>query len=406
MSKILYISYDGMTDPLGQSQVIPYLQGLAKIGHEITIVSFEKKERREIEEEVKRILALNNIDWIPLSYTKDPPVLSTLFDLVKLKKTVSQVIEKKEIHIVHCRSYLSALIGSWAKKEFGTRFVFDMRGFWADERVEGGLWDQHNLIFKIIYSFFKKEEIKFLEEADHTITLTFKAKEIIHSWGGIKKNPIPISVIPCCVDLDLFNPKKIKKEDGLKLRKNLKIAEDEFVLIYLGSVGTWYMLEEMLSFFKVLKERKKDAKFLFVTKEPKELIEREVERKGIEKDAIIITTATRNEVPLYLSISSASIYFIKPTFSKQGSSPTKHGEILAMGKPIVTNSGVGDWDLFQKSEMVNFVEGFSKSFFLSVVEKIVKKEEGVKDHKEGLDYFALEKGILQIDSVYHQIHND
>lgn len=406
MSRILYISYDGMTDPLGQSQVIPYLQGLVKIGHEITIVSFEKKERREFEEEVKRILTLNKIDWIPLSYTKNPPVLSTLFDLVKLKRTVSQIIKKKEIHIVHCRSYLSALIGSWAKKEFGTRFVFDMRGFWADERVEGGLWNQHNIMFKIIYSFFKKEEIKLLEEADHTITLTFKAKEIIHSWGGIKNNPVPISVIPCCVDLDLFNPKNIKKEDSLKLRNKLKIAEDEFVLIYLGSVGTWYMLEEMLSFFQVLKEKKKNAKFLFVTKEPKELIEREVERKGIAKDSIVITTATRNEVPVFLSISSASIYFIKPTFSKQGSSPTKHGEIVAMGKPIVTNSGVGDWDLFQKSEMVNFVDSFSKSSFLSVVEKIVKREDGDKVHKEGLDYFDLENGILQIDSVYSRIHND
>ncbi len=30
---ILYISYDGMTDPLGQSQVLPYLKGLAKKGY-------------------------------------------------------------------------------------------------------------------------------------------------------------------------------------------------------------------------------------------------------------------------------------------------------------------------------------------------------------------------------------
>lgn len=42
--KILFISYDGMTDPLGQSQVIPYLQGLSKQGYEIFLLSCEKNK--------------------------------------------------------------------------------------------------------------------------------------------------------------------------------------------------------------------------------------------------------------------------------------------------------------------------------------------------------------------------
>ena len=42
---VLYISYDGMTDPLGQSQVLPYLIGLSKSGYSFDLISFEKKER-------------------------------------------------------------------------------------------------------------------------------------------------------------------------------------------------------------------------------------------------------------------------------------------------------------------------------------------------------------------------
>ena len=38
--KVLYISYDGMTDSLGQSQVIPYLQELQKKDVEIHINEF------------------------------------------------------------------------------------------------------------------------------------------------------------------------------------------------------------------------------------------------------------------------------------------------------------------------------------------------------------------------------
>ena len=43
--KVLYISYDGMTDPLGQSQVLPYVFGLQKRGYEFHVLSFEKMDR-------------------------------------------------------------------------------------------------------------------------------------------------------------------------------------------------------------------------------------------------------------------------------------------------------------------------------------------------------------------------
>jgi len=41
MSAILYVSYDGMTDSLGQSQVIPYLTEISKNGYDIHILSAE-----------------------------------------------------------------------------------------------------------------------------------------------------------------------------------------------------------------------------------------------------------------------------------------------------------------------------------------------------------------------------
>lgn len=41
---ILYLSYDGMTDPLGQSQVLPYLTMLRKKSYNISMISLEKLE--------------------------------------------------------------------------------------------------------------------------------------------------------------------------------------------------------------------------------------------------------------------------------------------------------------------------------------------------------------------------
>jgi len=52
----IFISLDGMTDPLGQSQVLPYLGGLSKLGYNFWIISLEKEEAF-----LKNRLAIENI---------------------------------------------------------------------------------------------------------------------------------------------------------------------------------------------------------------------------------------------------------------------------------------------------------------------------------------------------------
>ena len=85
MKTVLYISYDGMTDPLGQSQVIPYLTGLAKRGHHITILSCEKRHPFALlHERCERRFADCGIEWHHVPYSKRPPVLSTYFDLAPI----------------------------------------------------------------------------------------------------------------------------------------------------------------------------------------------------------------------------------------------------------------------------------------------------------------------------------
>ena len=70
IKKILYLSYDGLTDPLGESQILPYILGISSIkDSKIQIVSVEKKERFNIKsQEIKKILATKNIDWTPLIF--------------------------------------------------------------------------------------------------------------------------------------------------------------------------------------------------------------------------------------------------------------------------------------------------------------------------------------------------
>lgn len=343
--RVLYISYDGMTDPLGQSQVLPYLAGLTKKGYQFHLISFEKPERyQKLREHIEKICRNAGIVWHPLNYTRKPPVLSTLKDVRKMSRLAYDLHAEYQFDVVHCRSYISALIGLRMKKRFGTKFVFDMRGFWADERVDGGIWNLSNPLYRMVYKYFKRKEIEFLEQADHIVSLTQRAKHEMQSWSTIKRADLPITVIPCCADLELFNPEAIRHGDREQLRERLGISTDEVVLGYVGSIGTWYMLDEMLDYFKYFLVKNPTAKFLFVTGEAPEVILEKARVKEIDSNHLVITSTTHQLVPLHISLFDLSVFFIRPTYSKMASSPTKQGEIMAMGVPLVCNAGVGDTD--------------------------------------------------------------
>lgn len=281
-----------------------------------------------------------------------------------------------------------------------------MRGFWADERVEGGLWSLENILFRKIYRYFKKKEIDFLSEADYTISLTEAAKEEIHTWQKVAGNPVPIKVIPCCADLQLFNPANISESLLANLRESLGISLDSFVLLYVGSIGTWYMLEEMLDFFKVLVEKKPSALFLIVTKDDPEVIRIISKKKKISNDRIMITAAERQVMPIYIMLARVAIFFIRPVFSKKASSPTKQGEIMGMGVPIICNNYIGDTaHIIQDSRAGLVVDNFDRRQYENIIERLneIANLDAVKIREGSKKYYSLKKGISEYETTYTKV---
>jgi glycosyltransferase involved in cell wall biosynthesis len=404
---ILYLSYDGMTDPLGRSQVLSYLIGLSEKGIRYTLISFEKEGRFEkSRKEIEQLCARHSISWIPLPYTKSPPVLSTLYDVWVLKRTVKKIYKEDKFDIVHCRSYITSLAGVWLKEQFGVKYIFDMRGFYADERADGGLWPKGHPVYGMVYSFFKKQEKRFLNTADYTISLTEAGKRIIQSWKELNNQPVPIQVIPCCADLALFNHNNIDKKRVAELRRQFGIAESDFVISYLGSIGTWYMLPEMLHFFKVLLKHRPESKFLFITNEGPENILPLAVQKGIATDRLIINPASHKDVPNYLGLSQVSVFFIKPVFSKKASSPTKQGEIMGMGMPHICNAGVGDVDdIVSRTHSGYVVQHLTEEEYEIAVKNLDKilSISAVEIRAGAEQVYSLEDGVERYFSVYQKL---
>jgi glycosyltransferase involved in cell wall biosynthesis len=351
MKSILYLSYDGITDALGQSQILPYLKGLSFKGYQFFLIGFEKKKAFSLQKDVvEKEIENSNIHWLPMKYHKWPPIVSTIYDILVMRKAASLVCRKNDIQIVHCRSYIPMLIGLYLKRKYGVKLLFDMRGFWANERVDGKLWNLNNPIHKRVYTYFKAKEIIFVNQADHIVSLTHAGKEEITSGRlfkseNIKVDTQKISIIPCATDFCLFNPDHVSVESQVYWRDKLKIAETDKILIYLGSLGTWYMVDEMLQFYIHFRRRYSNFKFLFVTKDDTQNLLDKSNTLGINMENILIASADRNQVPELLKLANLGIFFIQPAYSKKASSAVKMGEMIAMGLPFITNKGVGDTDM-------------------------------------------------------------
>lgn len=404
-TNVLYLSYDGMTDPLGQSQVLPYLRGLAQHGYNIHLVSYEKQDRfLKHRDHIQKMCDDMHVTWHPQDYVIGGSILTTIHQVRRMQKIAFYLQAKHHFSIVHCRSYISALAGLKMKRKLGTKFIFDMRGFWADERVDGGLWSLSNPLYRSIYKYFKRKELLFFKESDYTISLTKCGQNEIESWKALSACKIKIQVIPCCVDLDLFDPKSITDTAKEELRTSLGISKSDYVLGYVGSIGTWYMLPEMLDYFRTLKRSLPNAKFLFITSENAEKIHESAEEIGLNKSDILVTSVLHYQVPACISIFDKSIFFIRPTYSKKASSPTKQGEIMAMGIPLICNAGIGDTsEIVTSQNSGTVITEFSESVYLEAINN--EKTFDSNAISEGAKaIFSLEEGVKRYLEVYAHLH--
>lgn len=406
MKKILYISYDGLTDPLGQSQILPYLAALTKEGYLFTIISFEKPDRLQKEKEVVQgIVEAAGIEWHPLHFTSKPPVLSKIWDRYRMHQKAQQLHKEKGFDLIHCRSYISAEIGLDLKRRFDVRLIFDMRGFWADEKVDNGQWNQKKWIYKSIYKHYKERENRFLLEADGVVSLTEAAKE--HLLEKKEYTGICIDVIPCCADLHHFDYNKVSLIERENIKQELGIDFKSKVITYLGSIGGWYMTKEMFSFFKVLLAQYPEFVMLVLTKDAPERVQEEAKQIGIPADKLVIRYSPRNELPRYLSISDCSIFFIRPTYSKIASSPTKHAELMGMGIPVICND-IGDTGTIIKETGTGLVvEAFTNKDYKNNVYQLnaVLSLSKASVREAAFRYFDLKAGVEKYLSMYRRILN-
>jgi len=194
-----------MLDPLGQSQVIPYLKELSRTGIRFTLLSFEGPKAytsagRERCEKLRMELAGFDIDWHFLRYHKRPSMPATSYDVLAGIRYGSRLVQSKQVEMVHARSHIPATIALRLKRRFGLKMIFDVRGLMAEEYVDANHWKKGNAPYRMT----KAMERRALQASDGLVTLTEKIWPEIKDWKGLRDRDVIHEVVPCCTDLDRF----------------------------------------------------------------------------------------------------------------------------------------------------------------------------------------------------------
>lgn len=386
---VLYISYDGMLEPLGQSQVLAYLEHLAT-DRPVHLLSFEKSadwaEAGKRQALAARIAAAG-IQWHPRRYHKRPSALATAWDILVGLASGLRLVRRHCIGIVHARSYVPAVMALALKRLAGVKFIFDMRGFWADERTDAGQWQKDSAIYRIA----KRFERAFLENADHIVSLTHAGVKEIEAFPYLADRSLSVSVIPTCVDVDKFKP--------------CNKSKSEFVLGYVGTTTGWYLFDPVVRAFVLLRDIIPSARMLIVNRHEHEFIRSRLCLYDVPLDTVTIVSASHDEVPALMSVMHATAFFIKPVFSKRASAPTKLGEFLASGVPCLTNSGVGDTtEIIRSGNCGIVIDAFDDDVLLDGLRRLVDLSSDSAAASSCVSVahqlFSLSAGVSQYDKIY------
>jgi len=394
--RVLYISYDGLMEPLGQSQVLQYLKKLAK-NYEIFLLTFEKKS--DWSDVSKRETLINDvcqsgIRWAPLRYHKRPSLLATSYDLAVGLFVSLFLVLKNKIRIIHARSYVPSVLGLILKKILGTHFIFDMRGFWADERVDAGMWKRDSSLYKLA-KWFEKH---FLVSADVIVSLSEAGVDAMKAFPYLCNHPLHFEVIPTCANFEFFYPRSIASEGKNK----------PFVLGYVGAVTGWYLFDPVLECFKILLKIKPNALLKVLNRGEHRYIQQRLVAHKVPTSSVNVLTVDYAEVAAEMRLMEAGIFFIRPAFSKKASCPTKLGEFLGCGIPCLSNVEVGDTEKILNGESVGVI---LREFCMPAQEEAVKRlvtlatDPAVKDRcvEVALRYFSLYNGVRLYSRIYESL---
>lgn len=304
-TRVTYLSMDSVAEGIGASQVLAYVERLARLGRSIELHTFEKGATGV---ETEESLASLGVAWKKHAFGK-------LGSIAGLGRIMRGAVAVRGAQLLHARSELAAASALLARS---STWVWDMRSLYADQKIELGELrrgsPQHLVLNRVARASARR--------ADAIVVLASAViPELQHRYGD--EIAEKIVVIPTCVDLNRFVPSNMPPGD--------------LTLLLAGTLNAFYDVPAMLRFVENAKQRRKAHLSVVspgVTRWDELLRDR----------ADHWTSAAPAAMPDVIGTAHAGLCICRSDagVSLKASMPTKIAEFLASGRPVIVNAGLGD----------------------------------------------------------------
>ncbi len=303
---LTYLSVDSLSHGVGASQVLPYVEALSGRGMAVTLHSLEKVEPSPA---IAERLESAGVRWRPHRWGRD----GSTGGLARLVRGAAYL---RGAELVHARSDSAAGSALLARRP---AWVWDMRGLWADERISLGLLRPSSPQDRLM----RAVERGAAHRAGAIVTLTEAAIDVLDARHGPTVRE-KARVITTCVDLDRFAMSPMPPAPPLRL-------------LLAGTLNRRYDVPLMLRLVDELR-RRHPAKLTALIPGPSPW-DRVLRDAGVDPRA-----AREAEMPGLVASNHVGfcVLRIDGGVSMRASMPTKVGEFLASGRPVVVNAGLGD----------------------------------------------------------------
>lgn len=394
----IYLTRTGLLEPLGQSQVLAYLKGLSS-NYETTLISFERSSDLSDTiqvEKLEAICAQSGIRWIRLNFLNKPRILGAIWNLLQLLFHAHREVRRCRARVIHARSYIPAAAASIVSRLNRVPFIFDMRSLWPEELITSRRLQRGSLLHKLIFL----GERHLLAHAAVVISLTHAGRRFLvktHPRAMAQKN---VHVIPTCADLDRFKP--ISHGD-----------RDVLIGCHGSLMNGWFRVDLLARMFDRIAARVPNAKFEIITREnPDIVLDQIASTLGRVPEwflRLAVYAVKSSDIHLHIQRQSLSVFFYASgAASELGRSPTRMGEALGCGVPVLTNEGIGDVAEIVRSADVGHVmswddEASFDSAIDAVLALLADSDVSRRCRQAAEEIYSLESGVVRYRDIYQKL---
>jgi len=367
---VTYITIDSLSEGVGSSQVTPLMKRLSSAGLKINLISFEKRQPNS---ELVQFFQSLGVEWKPRTF-KLNGLIGGIDRFNKLRRDIPKT------NLVHARSDIPAVAGLAAHQ---APVLWDVRSLWAEQKI----MIQNNLMHKALYH-------------------AYRGLESIAARNSLGMSTLTSAVVPILEDRHMTLP-KIRTVVPTAVDLNLFVLDSTFPLrtsaLFSGTYNNYYDLVLSAQF---MEELRKQIKVEVHWARPHESNKTNI---GVGESQVI--PCTQNEMSMLIPKYSFGVSVCKLDAgpSLTAAMPTKIGEFLACGRPIVINKGLGDMDAFIGEFDAGVILDGTPSNLVESATKLISliSDPGTPNRCRALaeKYFSMDIGARKYLELYSKMVN-